>query len=138
MGESVTHNLVAVPACRQAGLGIFRDPSMRRESSKLISRRRSKWFRAGPRGFACWQNIAPGFDSRRKVHWHFSPAVSRFALVGPAGIEPTLHDPQPCVLPLYYGPIYAAEYTIQSAGDTATHRLRLFMSDLDLYFRRKL
>ena len=33
-----------------------------------------------------------------------SKVIERFQLVGPPGIGPGLHDPQPCVLPLYDGP----------------------------------
>ena len=35
-----------------------------------------------------------------------SYGASRTLVVGVPGIEPELHDPQPCVLPLYYTPVY--------------------------------
>ena len=60
------------------------------------------------------RDIAPSFDSRPRVLKRSCPSLTSF---GPAGIEPALHDPQPCVLPLYYGPFWhALQYFVGPPG----------------------
>ena len=43
-------------------------------------------------------------------------ALVPICLVGPPGIEPGLHDPQPCVLPLYDGPL-SGDVCCRAAGN---------------------
>src|SRR3990167_6501222 len=54
-----------------------------------------------------------------------SKVIERFQLVGPPGIGPGLHDPQPCVLPLYDGP-RSSDVLCRAAGNrTRSLRTRI-------------